>query len=363
MSDTPFPPIDVIDADDNPLRALLQLADTDPSAREAVRRVALMALALRAVSEVVSEIPALDGVGRPFDPRTHRVLDSTQMLALVEALPEDIHAPIREVAADLRALARNHNAQLHRWYAAVAELRDAFAHMSARPEYPLVMKLLTEVMASAQAAEGRGDPFPLLTMMKEQGLDWPTDHVADERFDAPTDPRAADEPWDESVLRARLQAVIGTLPEGDRGPGVDGEPELLPSRPARTDGRAGIAQPGPGQLAEQTAAARCRRTIRRYQWAVGALCAAAMVLLVIAGVMTHAAQERASDATKRANVRIADVKSEAQRAVERARATLDAPVDVEVERLGHAPFHWLADLPSTAILGDTKITVSRQAER
>lgn len=365
MSDSSVP---VIDVDVNPLGALVQLAEVDPYAREAVKRVALMALAHRAITDLVYEIPALDGVGSSLDPRTRRTLDCGRVLTIIEALPSDIKEAIRRPLAELRTLARSHNAQLFQWYQTVAELRDAFALMSVRSEYPLVMKLFTEVMAAAKASEDSGNPFPLSTMMQEQGLDWPYDPVADDPVadelpsglldDDVDDGDATDALLDDSVLRERLQALIAMLPQGDDGQSADDQLEPLPATPVRVERQTDTDQPGPARLVDEAPAARCRRTIQRYQWAVGALCAAAVVILVVAGLMTQAAQERAHAAAKRADVRIAEVESEAKRAVEKAQARLDAPVAVKVRTIGHSERAWKLTLPSTILVGDSIVEIA-----
>lgn len=84
------------------------------------------------------------------------------------------------------------------------------------------------------------------------------------------------------------------------------------------------------------------------------------MILVVTGLMTHAAQERARDAAKRADVRIADAESKATRAVEQAQAMLDAPVSLEVEIQGWGIRSWQVKVPSTLETEQGRISISWQ---
>ena len=127
----------------------------------------------------------------------------------------------------------------------------------------------------------------------------------------------------------------------DPGPAT----EILGRLPAPADEAAlaadgAAAEERSAQLVNEEVAARCRRTIRRYQWGVGVLCAAAVVALVVTSLMTYAAQEQARDATRRADVRIEEAEREAARVVEQ-QARTESPVEIRMPTIGHTERIWM----------------------
>ena len=323
---------------------LRDIAEIDDAHKAAIARCLAICHFLSAMHAVVNAMPALQGVG--FAENTahhHRRLDIGEILASADHLPDDLSQLIAPQLDELRALAERHNLSLIQWKAAI---QACWARMEPRcrgPQNELAMKLVTHMIDAYDASVGgivNDAAAPETGADRSAGRDdlsrADTDRMSSQAVAVPESLPPAITPWRSAPADESHRDGI-TLPpriDTDVLAFVDTDDFVAAMVTAAVDDARTEANAAPEI---DTSTVRLGAQVRRLQWTIGAICVAAVVLLIAMGLAVDHAQDRARELSNRAN----------------------QPVRVQVTGDDAAIDWFQMKLPGTVRVGERTVTIRR----
>lgn len=135
-------PVYVDLTDEDPFKALMELAETGSEVRSTLRNVLLMLLFQRELSEFINRLPHISDQ----EADDSSLIDINGLVSVVDELPEEIHADIQPELAQIVHLSAQHNVALQNWHTLLEATRNKFSAFSKGPHYKSVMVSLSNLM-------------------------------------------------------------------------------------------------------------------------------------------------------------------------------------------------------------------------